>query len=128
MTTEQTIMKLELHFTEKDVDKLVGATHSGFVSKQPNRFESDTTDCSNGQHGLADPTIAKLAKQEGELGRDCSMMWLTNEDNYLHAMIVLAWHKKIYGEACLLWDMDMGGYVIWSPFNWEVQYEQEETP
>jgi len=84
-------MKLELHFTDRDIERIWNTACRGFLAEQKDRFEvvSTTPD-----------------------GRESTMYWCG--ENYLHAMIVAGYMKqKHIVPVAILWDTIEHEYVAW---------------
>jgi len=94
--------KVELYFTDHDIDKLWWAGCESHLYLQPDRYESDTA-------GL----IEKLIKYEKKNNKDRSMLWI--DGNHLDAMIVSKYYQEKYkADTHILWDTtDYGDYVVW---------------
>ena len=113
-------MKLELHFTDSDIEKLCNTQMKGFVSspEQAGRFEIP----SPRPEGLIFSALVHYEEQHGQ--KNTTLMWVG--DNYLHAMIVCAYNRKKHGcDAHILWDTaeGYGGYVVWAarPTEWATE-------
>ena len=108
-------MKIELEFTEKDIDYLTHTHCSCFLSEHGDHFEvlsNDVVFSGNDPHG--DFTRSFLNDYDGY----GTLAWI--DGKYLEAKIYADWWTKKLGKQChILWELENeeedGGFVVWLP-------------
>ena len=105
-------MKIELEFTEQEIDLLVNTLCPDFASEQPHRFEVPTVQDGNlSEDNLHDQTIQKfVSEHDGE----AALAFVG--DQFLVAKIYADWWTKKLGKKChIIWDTVGIEYAVWVP-------------
>ena len=111
-------MSISMDFNKQEIDLLANTRCTSLLHLQPWRFEMATTVIS----GVSNPAPYDVEQVDPE-GKG-SLAWIDGE-SYIQAKIYAEWWaKKNKGHKFfVLWDTDEDymGWVVWSPFELEVQ-------
>ena len=105
-------MKIELEFTQAEIDRLANSHYSDFSSEQPHRFEVfGIRDGNLKENNLHDQAIRKfVSEHDGE----ASLSFVG--DQFLIAKIYADWWTKKLGKKChIIWDTVGIEYAVWVP-------------
>ena len=105
-------MKIELEFTEQEIDLLVNTLCPDFASEQPHRFEVPTVQDGNlSEDNLHDQTIQKFV---GEHDGEAALSFVG--DQFLVAKIYAdCWTQKLGKKCHILWDTHSEEWAVWVP-------------
>ena len=109
-------MKIELEFTEQEIDLLANTLCPDFASEQPHRFEVPTVQDGNlSEDNLHDQTIQKfVSEHEGK----AALSFVG--DQFLVAKIYADWWTQKLGKKChILWDTHSEEWAVWVPESYE---------
>ena len=105
-------MKIELEFTEQEIDQLTTCRSHDFSSEQPHRFEVfGIRDGNLKENNLHDQAIRKfVSEHDGE----ASLSFVG--DQFLIAKIYADWWTQKLGKKChIIWDTVGIEYAVWVP-------------
>ena len=109
-------MKIELEFTQAEIDRLANSHYSDFSSEQPHRFEVfGIRDGNLKENNLHDQAIRKfVSEHDGE----ASLSFVG--DQFLIAKIYADWWTQKLGKKChILWDTHSEEWAVWVPESYE---------
>ena len=107
-------MKIELEFTQAEIDPLANSHYSDFSSEQPHRFEVfGIRDGNLQENNLHDQAIRKfVSEHDGE----ASLSFVG--DQFLTAKIYADWWTKKLGKKCyIIFDTVGVEYAVWVPLS-----------
>ena len=109
-------MKIELEFTEQEIDLLAHTYCPDFSFEQPHRFEvPGVRDGNLRENNLHDQAIQKfVSEHDGE----AALSFVG--DQFLVAKIYADWWTQKLGQKChILWDTHEIEYAVWVPKSYE---------